>query len=58
MFEIKDYTADMIQGEIENGMPDLDLMSLLSSGRIKVRISSLPLPRGIVTIIEVSYQKI
>jgi hypothetical protein len=56
MFEIKDYTADMIQGEIENGMPDLDLMSLLSSGRIKVRISSLPIPRGIVTILEVAFQ--
>ena len=53
LFEINDFAADMIQGEIANGMNDLDLMSLLSSGRIKVRISSLPLPPGLVTIVEV-----
>ncbi len=49
LFEIKDFTADMIQGEISKGMDDLDLMSLFCSGRITVRIWSIRLPDGIVT---------
>jgi RHS repeat-associated protein len=49
MFEIRDFTADLIQGEIANGLNDLELLSHLCSGQIRVRIWAIRLPEGVVT---------
>jgi len=42
--EIAEFSADAIAGCIANGLNDLDLMSYICSGRIRVHISYSPLP--------------
>ncbi len=49
VFEIADYFADLMIGEIVNGLDDLDFMSYLLSGIIRVQIMNAPLPQGVVT---------
>jgi RHS repeat-associated protein len=49
MYEIAEFHAGLIQGQIQNGLDDLEYMSRLCRGRIRVRLLDIELPEGEVT---------